>query len=473
MSENQTEIQTDQETRASLAELEEGVKLPQEKTRRSRRKRLLVSLLALLLLAAITGFGAYYLLREKTVDLKANKKLTEKVQSGEDIKRAAFDSISGSLTDPLPKSSLNTGSVNAASGRSLAVISPDTKGEKVAAPFQSSIAATLAPPPEVLLTRKSDDLKQNGQKVDYSANANAVVKTSSASTLSPSKANFARSIRYAATAGTATKTAETLSVSGNSSANKTANQKTDGANDQRPHLIKRTAKPNFGAMLPVRLMGALYTLRTGSLARLELVRDLKTEQWQLKRGTVFIGSVTGGSLDRAYLQIKGYIDPDSQAFTKLEGEALGNDGGAGLRGKQRRLSPVWVKVLDRAAQAGVQIGTSILNRQSSAVIVATDPYGTYRSTTGISGQLDRNGNFVEVPAGTVGFVLVTTLPESEAPSSHLAEAGVKEGNLTDDELVELMIEADPARIRAALPRMSPELQRVAQSVLTEVDARKP
>ena len=81
--------------------------------------------------------------------------------------------------------------------------------------------------------------------------------------------------------------------------------------------------------------------------------------------------------------------------------------------------------------------------------------------------------FVEVAAGTVGFVLVTTLPESEGSSPHLAEAGVKEGNLTDDELVELMTEADPARIRAALPRMSPEMQQVAQAVLNEIEAQKP
>lgn len=254
-------------------------------------------------------------------------------------------------------------------------------------------------------------------------------------------------------------------------ASKIANQKSDV--DQHTRLIRRISKPNFGAMLPVRLMGVLYTLRIGSLARLELVRDLKTEHWQLKRGTVFIGNVVGGNLDRAYLQIKGYIDPNSQSFTKLEGEALGNDGGAGLRGKQRQMSPVWVKVLDRAAQAGLQIGTSILNRRSSAVIVATDPYGTYRSTTGANGQSDQNRNFVEVSAGTVGFVLVTTLPESEVSNPHLAETGVKDGNLSDDELAELMTEADPARIRAALSRMSPELQRVAQAVLNEIEAQKP
>jgi hypothetical protein len=226
-------------------------------------------------------------------------------------------------------------------------------------------------------------------------------------------------------------------------------------------------------MLPVRLMGVLYTLRQGSLARLELVRDLRAGNWQLRRGTVFIGQTLGGELDRAYLQIKGFIDPDTQTFTKLEGEVLGNDGGAGLRGKQRRISPAWVRVLDRAAEAGVQIATGVLNRRSSSVVIAADPYGTYRSASGAdSSRSDQNRTFVEVPAGTTGFVMVTTLPEATS-DSHLAKAGSQAESLTDEELAELMAEAKPSRIRAALPRMNPELQRVAQMVLKEIEAEKP
>ncbi|HZF38907.1 MAG TPA: hypothetical protein VE715_08790 [Blastocatellia bacterium] len=40
----------------------------------------------------------------------------------------------------------------------------------------------------------------------------------------------------------------------------------------------------FGAMLPVRLMGALYTLRAGSIARFELTCDLKGEEWRMRLG---------------------------------------------------------------------------------------------------------------------------------------------------------------------------------------------
>jgi hypothetical protein len=235
--------------------------------------------------------------------------------------------------------------------------------------------------------------------------------------------------------------------------------------------------PSFGAMLPVRSMGMLYTLRSGSLARFELARDVRTGSWALKRGTVFVGSVLGSDVDRAYVQIKGFIDPETNSFMRLEGETLGSDGGAGLRGKRRRVSSVWVKVLDRAAQSGTQILTGVLGRRDSSVIVATDPYGTYRSGAGYDqSQLQNNRTFVEVAAGTVGFVLVTTLPEPSKPDAHLASIGMKDefssDAMPDAELAELLAEADPEKIREALPRMNPDLRRVAEGVLAEIEAKK-
>lgn len=167
----------------------------------------------------------------------------------------------------------------------------------------------------------------------------------------------------------------------------------------------------------------------------------------------------------------GFIDPDTQGFVRLEGDLLGNDGGAGLRGKRRRVSSVWGKVLDRVAQSGTQILTGILGRQGSSVIVATDPYGTYRSTNGADSSRD-NRSFVEVTAGEVGFVLVTALPEAERPDSHLATLSTADDQpnaLPDAELAQLLAEANPAEIRAALPRMNPELRRVAEMVLREIE----
>jgi hypothetical protein len=200
------------------------------------------------------------------------------------------------------------------------------------------------------------------------------------------------------------------------------------------------------------------------------MRDIKHDRWTLKRGTVFVGHLLGSELDRAFVQIKGYIDPETKAFTKLDGELLGSDGGAGLRGKRRRLSPAWVKVLDRAAQAGAQILTSVLGRGNSSVIVATDPYGTIRNTS----ESQNNRSFVEVPAGTAGFVLITGLPAPGQYGSYLAGSGSqvdnKSSELSDAELAELFTEVDAERIKSALPRMTTELRSVAEAALREIDA---
>jgi len=205
----------------------------------------------------------------------------------------------------------------------------------------------------------------------------------------------------------------------------------------------------------------------GSLARFELMRDLKADHWQMKRGTILVGNVIGGGADRAFVQIKGFIDPSSERLVKIEGEVLGDDGGAGLRGKRRRVSSVWAKALDRAAQAGVQIATSILNRGASSVIIATDPYGAVRSG---SPQSNVNSSFIEVPAGAVGFVMMTTLPVTIKSDSHLAEGKTSQDEFADKELAELLTTADPAQIRSAMPRMTPELRQIAEMVLKEIEA---
>jgi hypothetical protein len=483
VNENQSESQDQEKQQITLSELEEGVRLPDETPRQSRRKKIMLALLTLLLLAAMTFAGGYYLLRSERVDVRANKRLPEKVASGKDIKQAAFDSISDSLTGPVKMPSpgqMNTGSTQQPT--TTGTLEPATtaleadEAEKVSAPVQPGIATTLAPPPGALLTRGSPP-----GTVQQQSNGLPKKNTPAASALptsvSVTKPGATQSIRFAAVMHKAVSTkggseSTTLPISPVKDSVASKNNHSD-QNHSSPHLVKRISVPNFGAMLPVRLMGVLYTLRQGSLARLELTRDLRAGSWQLRRGTVFIGQTLGGDLDRAYLQIKGFIDPDTQSFTKLEGEVLGNDGGAGLRGKRRRISPTWVRVLDRTADAGVQIATGVLNRRSSSVIVAADPYGTYRSASGTDSlRSDQNRAFVEVPAGTSGFVMVTSLPGATS-DSQLAKAEASEESLTDEELAELMAEADPTRIRAALPKMSPELQRIALMVLKEIEAEKP
>ena len=438
----------------NLKDISESAESSPDKAKRGSRKKKLVMSASLLLLLIIVASGGYLLLGEKQLQVKATQRPTEKITNGADLQKAAYDSLKGLIDAPAPgtNQSLFTGGSPSPS--------PTIEPTKPSASIQSSIAMTIAPPPEAMEGRGQNAVDAGGL-ANQPVNSNGSAAPLTVSTTKP---------KVGASITLASLPAKVVAKPDDQRPNDHTAVRSDVG---RPFLKRGSTKttPSFGVMLPVRLMGVLYTLRAGSLVRLELARDIQSEGWALKRGTVFVGAVLGGELDHAYVQIRGFIDPETNGFTKLEGELLGNDGGAGLRGKRRRVSSAWGKVLDRVAQSGTQILTGILGRRNASVIVATDPYGTYRSTTG-SEQSQDNRSFVEVPAGEVGFVLVTALPQTERADSHLANRSNTEDQpetLPDAELAQLLAEADPARIRAALPRMNPELRRVAEMVLREIE----
>ena len=398
------------------------------------------------------------------------RKTPERVTNGSDLQQAAYDSLRGSLASPPPASVSQSPAANIGSNQpatiAMAGVTPSPTPSpgatpKAAAPIQSGIAMTIAAPPEITANSSQTKLAVPlGQPTPLSVDN----KTAITNTFAISKPKTNASIVFASLPAKQGEKSESHAT----------------VNDGNHHILPEKvsaplpekivrALPSFGAMLPVRLLGMLYTLRPNTLVRLELLRDSKTEHWHLPRGTIFVGAVQGAGRDRAYVQIKGFIDPTTERFTKLEGEALGSDGGAGLRGKERRLSSIWLRVLDRAAQTGTQLLTSLLGRNGSQVIIAADPAGVYRSAmSNESSQLQNNRSFVEVAAGTVGFVLVTTLPAAaSAEVSVTANNNTAPVSLTDAELADLLSTSDPSRIRAALPRMNPEVRRVVEQSLQE------
>src|SRR5262249_39086973 len=136
-----------------------------------------------------------------------------------------------------------------------------------------------------------------------------------------------------------------------------------------PSAILKRAEPTvvlppFGAMLPIRTIGALYLLRPG-LARFELVRDVRGHGWQIRKGTTLIGQRQGGEYDRAYVSLLGFIDPESKRFVKTPGEVLGADGAPGLQGKRRQVNSRWARVLGRVATGAVSVGQAALARGHS------------------------------------------------------------------------------------------------------------
>ena len=231
---------------------------------------------------------------------------------------------------------------------------------------------------------------------------------------------------------------------------------------------KTVTLPAFGTMLPVRTLGAVYTLRN-SLARLELTREVSGDGWVLKKGTVLIAQQQGGVLDRAYASITGFIDSATNRFVKMTGEVLGSDGAPGLKGKKRQISGRWSRAFNRILNVAPGIAQAALARNGGTTVIV--PTGSVTSDligTGNTG-FDRR-EFVEVEAGAPGYVMITDLPDTTKgvdadPEKYLAESD--QGSLSDGELAKLLSEGTPQQIKAAMPRMTPEMRRVAAVAIGE------
>lgn len=230
-----------------------------------------------------------------------------------------------------------------------------------------------------------------------------------------------------------------------------------------PAAEKLVTLPPFGALLPVRTLGAIYTLRP-SLSRFELTRDMKGDGWTMKKGTILVGQQRGNELDRAYVSLTGFIDPSSGKFVRLSGDALGADGAPGLRGKRRRLGSRWARVLSRAASGAVALGQAALSRGGTIVNV---PGTVSPEIQGFTSSAASSREFVEVSAGATAFVLVTNLPKEIRGADPQPVGNDGGSSLGDEELADLLTGGSPEEIRAALPRMTPELRQVAEAVLKE------
>lgn len=229
-------------------------------------------------------------------------------------------------------------------------------------------------------------------------------------------------------------------------------------------IEKAIPLPPYGEMLPVRTLGGLYTLRN-SPARLELTRDVSGKGWELKKGTIFVAQIQSGVLDRAYLSITGFIDPATNRYVKVTGEALDSDGSPGLKGKRRQISSRWSRAFNRILNIAPGIAQAALARNGGTTVIV--PAGG--ATTDLIGtggfNFDRR-EFVEVAAGVTGYVMVTDLPDTKKgiDADPTEEPGT---TLSDSELAELLSSGDTAKIKAAMLRMTPEMRQVADLVIRE------
>lgn len=241
------------------------------------------------------------------------------------------------------------------------------------------------------------------------------------------------------------------------------------------------ALPPFGTMLPVRTVGTVFTLRSDSYVRLQLTRDMSGQGWALKRGTEFYGTVRGADIEtsRVFISIIGFIEPNTNRFVRLQGSVIGSDGADGVRGKKHKLNSGWINALKK-------VGTEILDTAKSAatgigrrpiIITETSPSVVDPIAEEISGLVVNKNGFVEVPAGTACYVSVTTLPNEiqgvdavgdvSLPDENISKANhsLKQNQLSEQEVAELLTNGNKEEIRLALPRMSVQMRRVAEAFL--------
>ena len=223
----------------------------------------------------------------------------------------------------------------------------------------------------------------------------------------------------------------------------------------------------FGTLLPIRFLGAIYTLRaSGGLVRMELTRAVTGKNYSYSAGTVLVGTLRGSEYKRAFISVVGLIDPVSGGLVKFEGEVMGNDGASGVNGRKRQIKSTWSRIFSGLRDAGAVALGAIGNKRSGGTVVISD--STKQVSDELSGLIGNNRNqseFVEVTAGTTAFVLVTDLPDEISDAERLGQNSKTATGLSETELADLFSEGNQEKIRAALPRMTPQFRVLAEKYL--------
>lgn len=231
----------------------------------------------------------------------------------------------------------------------------------------------------------------------------------------------------------------------------------------------------FGTLLPIRFLGAVYTLRaSGGLVRMELTRSVSGKNYTFPAGTVLVGTLRGNEYKRAFISVVGLIDPNTGGLVKFEGEVMGNDGASGVVGRRRQVKGAWSRVFGGLREAGsVALGAVVNGTRSGGTVVISDSMAKASGalTDELSGLIGNrsSGEFVEISAGTTGFILVTDLPDEISNPDALAKNSKAATGLSENELAELFSSGSKEKIRAALGRMTPAFRKLAESALAAMD----
>lgn len=162
---------------------------------------------------------------------------------------------------------------------------------------------------------------------------------------------------------------------------------------------------------------------------MELTRLVEGDGYSYPAGTLIVGEVRGGESVRAFVGVVGLIDPISGEFVKFSGELLGRDGSSGVEGRRRNLTSQWSRFFRGMKDTAASVLGSVGALRSGGTVILSEPIrrGTESMSEDLSSAIlknDREDTFLEVVAGSSGYVLVTALPENSpsAASQTIPEA---------------------------------------------------
>ncbi|MGI8542714.1 MAG: hypothetical protein ACR2MD_04465 [Aridibacter sp.] len=246
---------------------------------------------------------------------------------------------------------------------------------------------------------------------------------------------------------------------------------------RRSAVSSETANvPAFGTLLPVRFLGAIYTLRdSGGLVRMELSRSVKKGGFSYPAGTVIVGRLRGSEYNRAYISIIGAIEPVSGKLIKFEGEILGVDGASGVTGTRKSIKSWGSRFLAGLREAGGQAAGVLASRGGrGGTIVLSGTGGLSGEVSSIIRGNSQENSFVVVSAGTEAYVLITDLPAEQRSDNAYENEKLAETsnqlpglNLSESEMADILSTDDPNKIRAALLKMSPQFRTLAIRAMEE------
>lgn len=228
--------------------------------------------------------------------------------------------------------------------------------------------------------------------------------------------------------------------------------------------------PRFGALLPVRLLGTVFTLRDNAAIRLGLMRDVQTSNGTIAAGTELIGRVTGSADKRVFIQIEGYLREDGTVIA-FGGEALGADGADGFAGRKRDVSSRWKRVFSTIGRAVFSLGRAYLQSRGNGAVIIGDAADSAAPEFQLRQEIQ---SFVELTAGTVGFVRVTSLgtpSEIPAPVNEPPVPSAPGPVFTEAMLADLFERGTEADLRAALPKLPVAMRPLVESFLTQASTK--